>query len=281
MGIQQVRKVPYAIPSRGDRAVEENQQNLFRNFESLYDQLVPIGVAVPWMAQASVGIPQGFLLCDGSAVLRTTYSNLFDIIGTAWGAGDGNTTFNLPDLRDRTVIGQGSVGVTIGTVIGSGTTTSAHTHDLSNHTHTMANHVHSLAGHTHGGSTTGDTNHVHVFSTGGRSNTHSHTGKTQSPSGTHGHDNTTNQYAGRPTNVSAFASSPCTDGDDTDHTHSGTTAGEQAGHSHNIPADNSNTGGANSNTSDGPAPNVTGASSSGAGNGNYMPSGVARWIIRF
>jgi microcystin-dependent protein len=47
--------------------------------------------------------PSGFLACDGSAVSRTTYVTLFGIVGTTFGAGDGSTTFNLPDLRGRTV----------------------------------------------------------------------------------------------------------------------------------------------------------------------------------
>ena len=43
--------------------------------------------------------PIGYLPCDGSAVSRTTYSNLFALIGVKWGIGDGSTTFNVPDLR--------------------------------------------------------------------------------------------------------------------------------------------------------------------------------------
>lgn len=45
--------------------------------------------------------PEGYLLCDGAAVSRGTYADLFAAIGTAWGEGDGSTTFNLPDLRGR------------------------------------------------------------------------------------------------------------------------------------------------------------------------------------
>lgn len=52
-------------------------------------------------------IPTGWLLCDGSAVSRTTYSELFTVIGTTYGTGDGSTTFNLPDLRDRFMVGAG------------------------------------------------------------------------------------------------------------------------------------------------------------------------------
>lgn len=49
--------------------------------------------------------PTGWLMCDGSAISRTTYSDLFTVIGTTYGSGDGSTTFNLPDLRGRVGVG--------------------------------------------------------------------------------------------------------------------------------------------------------------------------------
>lgn len=52
--------------------------------------------------------PEGTLLCDGSAVSRDTYSELFAAIGTTWGEGDGSTTFNLPDLRDQWILCAGT-----------------------------------------------------------------------------------------------------------------------------------------------------------------------------
>lgn len=52
--------------------------------------------------------PAGYLICDGSAISRTTYSELFSIIGTTYGSGDGSTTFNLPNLKGRVVAGQDS-----------------------------------------------------------------------------------------------------------------------------------------------------------------------------
>lgn len=45
-------------------------------------------------------------MCDGSAVSRTTYATLFTAIGTAYGTGDGSTTFNIPDLRGRIAVGK-------------------------------------------------------------------------------------------------------------------------------------------------------------------------------
>lgn len=49
--------------------------------------------------------PSGWLICDGSAVSRTTYANLFDVIGTTYGNGDGSTTFNIPDLKGKVIVG--------------------------------------------------------------------------------------------------------------------------------------------------------------------------------
>lgn len=54
--------------------------------------------------------PDGFLVCDGSPVSRTTYSKLFSAIGTAFGTGDGSTTFNIPDLISRFIKGSQNVG---------------------------------------------------------------------------------------------------------------------------------------------------------------------------
>jgi len=53
--------------------------------------------------------PPGWLACDGRQISRTTYSELFAAIGTAWGAGDGSTTFNLPPANGRAAIGAGTV----------------------------------------------------------------------------------------------------------------------------------------------------------------------------
>lgn len=64
-------------------------------------QLVPTGTI---LAFGGVTAPSGFLICDGSAVSRTTYANLFNVIGTRYGAGNGSTTFNLPKLNDGSFV---------------------------------------------------------------------------------------------------------------------------------------------------------------------------------
>jgi microcystin-dependent protein len=56
--------------------------------------------------------PAGWLMCDGSAVSRTTYATLFGVIGTTYGAGDGATTFSLPDFRGRVAVGNDAMGGT-------------------------------------------------------------------------------------------------------------------------------------------------------------------------
>lgn len=65
--------------------------------------LLPAGSIVPYAGNSA---PSGYLLCDGSAVSRTTYATLFAVIGTVYGAGDATTTFNLPDLTGRVIAGK-------------------------------------------------------------------------------------------------------------------------------------------------------------------------------
>ena len=63
---------------------------------------LPIGTQVAFGGSIA---PINWLICDGSEVSRTTYADLFSVIGTSYGEGDGSTTFNLPDKRSRTSIG--------------------------------------------------------------------------------------------------------------------------------------------------------------------------------
>ena len=61
------------------------------------------GTILPWSAAS---LPTGFLECAGAAVSRSTYSALFAIVGTTYGAGDGSSTFNVPDLADNVPLGK-------------------------------------------------------------------------------------------------------------------------------------------------------------------------------
>ena len=69
---------------------------------------LPAGAII---AFGSTVAPSGYLLCDGAAVSRTTYADLFAAISTTWGAGDGSTTFNLPDGRGGVLRGTGTGSV--------------------------------------------------------------------------------------------------------------------------------------------------------------------------
>ena len=84
--------------------------------------------------------PSGFLICDGSAISRSTYADLFSSIGTTYGAGDGSTTFNLPDMSGRVPIGV-SLDSSLGDVGGE----EAHTiltNELPSHSHGIPSHGH-------------------------------------------------------------------------------------------------------------------------------------------
>ena len=106
---------------------------------------IPTATIVPW---SSSSVPSGFLECNGAAVSRSTYSALFAIVGTTYGAGDGASTFNLPDLQDNVAIGKSgtkalaSTGgantvAAAGTVGGSTANATLSTAQLASHSHTI------------------------------------------------------------------------------------------------------------------------------------------------
>ena len=100
---------------------------------------VPTGTVSAFAGSAA---PTGYVLCDGSAVNRTTEAALFAVIGTTYGIGDGSTTFNLPDLRGRVVAGTG------GSLL-SGTDALSDTGGAKTHTLTedeMPAHTHGIGG---------------------------------------------------------------------------------------------------------------------------------------
>jgi microcystin-dependent protein len=93
-------------------------------------QGVPAGAVMDFAMNAA---PAGWLACDGAAVSRTTYAALFAAIGTTWGAGDGSTTFQLPDMRGyfRRGAGTNSDGTASGTFAAKqADLIKNHTHDL-------------------------------------------------------------------------------------------------------------------------------------------------------
>jgi len=133
-----------------DSLNEQIRDNLKYVKESL-----PAGIMLGYGGAAA---PAQWLLCDGTAVSRTTYSALFAAIGVLYGVGNGSTTFNLPDYRGRVMVGLNSTDAdfdTLGEKYGSKTHTltsaqmPVHTHIQNAHTHTQNAHTHTQNAHTH------------------------------------------------------------------------------------------------------------------------------------
>jgi microcystin-dependent protein len=114
---------------------------------------IPVGTISPY---AGTSAPANWLLCDGAAVSRATYAALFAVTGTAYGAGDGSTTFNVPDLRGRVVAGKDDMGGATasrltaagsgitGTTLGSAGGTETHTlttAQIPSHTHDVRTNI--------------------------------------------------------------------------------------------------------------------------------------------
>jgi microcystin-dependent protein len=199
------------------------------------DQFLAYATGMPIAAitayAANGAIPPGWLLCDGQAVSRTTYPELFTAIGTIYGNGDNSTTFNVPNLTNEFIRGFGA-GRTLG-VAQSGAIL-AHTHAVS----------------ITSGNVSAD--HTHPFSTGAMSQNASHGHPITDAGHAHGYTTLT---AGTGTAAGSgiaqtAASSTTTVGTgigivevSTDHIHSGTTGGISTNHTHIVAGATASTGG--------------------------------------
>jgi microcystin-dependent protein len=113
----------------------------------------PTGSVIDYAGSSA---PTGWLLCDGSAVSRTTYSALFTAISTQFGSGDGSTTFNLPDLRGRVTAGKDDMGgSTASRLTGGGSGITGTTLGASGGTETHILTTPQIPSHTHAGSGNG------------------------------------------------------------------------------------------------------------------------------
>ena len=190
------------------------------SFQGLQSSITPIGVIRLFAGSTA---PNGWLICNGDAVSRNTYGDLFKIIGTTYGVGNSNTTFTLPDMRGRCPIGVGTgaslTARTLGSNVGAETATLAET-NLPSHTHTA----------TVG---TQSANHTHTGTSGGASANHTHGwGRNVGSSGSYGLRDGANRSANGTPNTGYVSA---------DHSHSTTTGTESANHTHSVT--NSYTGG--------------------------------------
>ncbi len=123
----------------------------------VFNRLQPAGTII---ASGATVTPQGYLYCNGAAVSRTVFSDLFNAMGTAFGNGDNVTTFNVPDLRGQFLRGQDDatgqdpdassrfapLGGNVGDAVGSYQTNvyESHNHSQNAHTHSLSPHVHNV-----------------------------------------------------------------------------------------------------------------------------------------
>ena len=105
-------KAVAAAPASALTAVQQQVAQI----QALLKFIIPIGGVIPFYGTLQ---PDGWLLCNGQAVSRSAYSELFAVISTRGGAGNGSTTFNIPDLRGLVIYGHGhgrtpTLGATVG-----------------------------------------------------------------------------------------------------------------------------------------------------------------------
>lgn len=235
----------FSMINRGrikDLAVVQEFEHLFGRLRGLFGQsfdadgnliiadpnlaITPLGGIIPYAGAAA---PTGWLLCNGAQVSRVTYQSLFNLIGTTYGAGDGSTTFNVPDLSQRFPLGKAASGT--GATLGASGGNIDHTHTGGSHTHAITSggsHSHggatgSAGSHDHGGATSTEPNHTHTYSGTtdapgsaalaafggdfstvlGSAHTHGYSGTT---SGAGGHNHSINTTAAHDHSVSADGS---------------------------------------------------------------------------
>lgn len=219
--------VEISSPSAGQVLTRNSSNNAWIN-----QQATPAGVISQFAGSTA---PTGYLLCEGQAISRTDYAGLFAVIGTTYGAGNGSTTFNLPDLRTRIPAGKNASG-TFGTLGSTGGTEQfqlaignlpSHTHSFSATTSDAGAHTHTYSGTT---STTGA--HQHNIFIGGTILAYG------------------NSSAGFGSGLGAMFGGnngflAGTNGDHA-HTFSGTTSGASTNHSHTVSGTTGGTGSGNS-----------------------------------
>ena len=227
------------------------------------DDNTPIGIIAPYGGSND---PSYWLICDGRAVNRLDYAELFAVIGTTYGAGDGSTTFNIPDFRGRTAIGAGTGTATDATNHILGQTNGVETVRLTDmevaHGHSFTNPTYKATG--------GAVQEKAAFNTGGMSAnaTHSHYTNTQNAS----------------TEASGFGLTAATAFQNrvvVTTTNGITTSSTSTAHTHQVPAHtHSFTQPTISVDANGNVANLSGTSETRTSHNNMQPYTVTNYIIK-
>jgi microcystin-dependent protein len=197
---------------------------------------MPTGSVITWVGAPSTP-PSGWLLCDGAAVSRSTYSDLFAITSTYFGAGDGSTTFNLPDFRGLSLVGavSANLGVAVGNTSGGKVwtygsadpfTALTHSSDNALHTHTFTDDT--QGGHTHTINHSTTATNQNETDAGGHSHTY-----TATPSTT-GHSHTVGSTGAASGTVSVSITSTTVSVGAASHTHAGGSITGGNSHTHSV-----------------------------------------------
>lgn len=252
----------------------------------------PIGVIHEYAGESA---PAGYLLCNGQEVSRSDYANLFAVIGNRYGDGDGNTTFNLPNICGRVPVGL-DVNDPEFDMLGKRGGSKTHTlttAEMPSHTHVQNAHKHSASGssaeagsHGHSASSNSTGAHTHTTSgTAASAGSHKHTGlyyRDGMPISFTVYDGDTTGYMTDYKNQSSVNASYITTGSGGAHTHSiSGTAASAGGHSHTITVTSN---GAHTHTVSVTVNNATAVNQltgGGLAHNNMQPYIVLNYIIKY
>jgi microcystin-dependent protein len=250
--------------------------------ENTVADMTPVGAISAW---AGATAPDGYLLCDGALKSRETYAELFAVIGTTYGAGDGSTTFALPDLKRRVIVGKDSAAPfnALGNYGGEETHVLS-VAELAAHGHTLSGSVSADSGGAHTHSLTGDS--------GAQSQDHTHNVNPDSftvSGGSHTHTvpdagvNIRNYYTLDGSSGAAYSTYDVSIASSGSHSHTvnvpdTTSTGVSQGHTHDLSSGSAAEGGAHTHTCT-VSLSVDNAGSN-TGHNNLQPYIVLNYIIK-